>query len=138
MPLPAVFADSARRSVLAQALLARHWNRVLAVGAGLQRRRRINSQLLEPRRHPLVAVQRGLERDLLAGMRGHAAHIACDARLDASLRLVVGLVLPDRLDQLVPLVLVWVAVVLRLPGHLGGVDCSAAVDAGRPAAIRVA
>ena len=65
--------------------------------------------LSKPGANLMLAVEHVLEGDFLAGMRGHAAHAGDQAGFDAALRFVVGLVLADGLNQVIPFVLVGIA-----------------------------
>src|SRR5204863_7318332 len=91
----------------------RHW--VAAVRARKQWSRRRERQLIQSGSELVCAVEHRVERDLLARVRRHASHAAHQARLNAALDLAVRLVVADRVDQRIPLILVWVACVGGLP-----------------------
>src|SRR5688572_27687869 len=66
----------------------------------------------------MVALKHLLERDLLASVRGHAAHRRHQAGFDAAFDFVVWLVFADRLDEVVPFELVEIGGGWRKSPHL--------------------
>ena len=66
----------------------------------------VHGELVEVRRELVVAVEHLVVGDDPAGVGGHAAHRSHQAGLDAPFHLVVGFVVADGVDQVVPFVLV--------------------------------
>src|SRR5437763_389411 len=79
---------------------------IAAVGTEAQGRGAVERQLVDIGRELVLVIQHLVEGDELAGVRGHAAHRRDHARLRPALHLVVRLVLADRGDQILPLVVV--------------------------------
>ena len=63
----------------------------------------------------MLAVEHVLSGDFLAGVGGHAAHAGGQAGFDPALRFVVGLVLANRLNQVIPFVLVGIGIARAIP-----------------------
>src|SRR5439155_18405643 len=81
----------------------------------------------------VLAVQHFLERDLLAGVRGHAAHGGHQAGFHTPFDFVVGFVIADGVNQVVPFIqirILLVRVYFGCPEHAGAVGILALVSAG--------
>src|SRR5687767_14980036 len=97
-----------QRLKLALFILPRYGYRILAIGTGLQRRGGVGSQLIQIRREFMIAVEDLVVGDDLTRVSGHPAHRRDQAGLGAALGLVEGLIISNRIDEMIPLELIGV------------------------------
>src|SRR5262249_8105541 len=135
---PARLAPSEGTLTLSLARLAGLRYRVLAVGAGPQRGIGLVRQLVEVAAQVVLVVVHLVIGGDLPRVGGQAAHRRDQARLGPALRLVVGLVVADGGDEMVPLQPIRVRLVRRrLPGGRLAGDVLALEDAALRRRVRV-
>ncbi len=144
-PAPTVnprIAPGPRRldSILALRDDARFRNGVLAIGIWHDRRGAFHRQLVDGGGELVLGVEHVVECDDPTGVGGHATHRGHQAGFDAALDFIVGRVLADGVDEIVPFVLVRVVLFggeLGFPNQVRRRGCLALVSGRRHADVAV-